>query len=225
VIRRLFTTVVVLAVLAVLADRGAELVAARLVADRTQRAADLASRPSVTIRGFPFLTQVVRGRYQEIDVTAHDVTVGGLRFATVAVRLSGVRIELGHAVRGQVRAVPVRAGSGSAFLAFADLDGWVAAHGLPLSVEPGPGDQVRVSGSVSVLGQRLSAHAAAAVSVLNGELVLTPVGVGSALVAALTVRVPVSELPLGVALTGVTVQPGGLQFSAQSSGLDIPVTG
>ena len=72
-------TIRVLIVLAILAgigfaaDRYAAHVAAGEIASAVQTDAKLARKPHVTIKGFPFLTQVADGKYKHIDVTATDV--------------------------------------------------------------------------------------------------------------------------------------------------------
>ena len=60
----------VLAALLAAADRYLVHLAERTVAEQAQASADLRTRPTVTIHGFPFLTQAVRGRYARIDVSA-----------------------------------------------------------------------------------------------------------------------------------------------------------
>lgn len=61
---------VVTLVLLLLLDRAAEALTAPELAMKIQRAQHLSARPQVTVRGFPFLTQVLAGKYTEIDVSS-----------------------------------------------------------------------------------------------------------------------------------------------------------
>lgn len=70
--RRFLTVIVVLVLLVVVVDRAAWWFAQGTIADQVQSEADLSSRPEVKVGGFPFLTQVLRGRYQQIDATLKD---------------------------------------------------------------------------------------------------------------------------------------------------------
>lgn len=67
---RLLLVLVVLAGCVIGADRGAAWLAARLAATRVQSTEHLAQRPRVLVHGTPFLPQIVRGRYQAVEVWA-----------------------------------------------------------------------------------------------------------------------------------------------------------
>ncbi len=76
--RKLLIGVIILAVLLVVADRVSVAVAENQISDRLTSAYGLAGKPGVTITGFPFLTQVVTGDYQQIDVSASQVPAAAL---------------------------------------------------------------------------------------------------------------------------------------------------
>jgi len=78
-------------VLLLLLDPAAEAVNAHELAVKIQRAQHLSTRAHVTVRGFPFLTQVLAGKYTEIDVSSDSpVTNRGVTLSSVSVRLQGV---------------------------------------------------------------------------------------------------------------------------------------
>jgi hypothetical protein len=89
-VSKLFWFLVVLALLAVGADRVGNYVAERTAADALQSSQSLDSRPDVTIHGFPFLTQFAAGRYDHVSVDAREVRVGT---SQDAVTLSTVHLD------------------------------------------------------------------------------------------------------------------------------------
>lgn len=86
---------VVTLLLPLLLDQAAEALTAHELAVKIQRAQHLSTRPHVTVRGFPFLTQVLDGKYTEIDVSSDSpVTNRGVTLSSVSVRLHGVHVGL-----------------------------------------------------------------------------------------------------------------------------------
>lgn len=82
--------VVAVAVAAVLADRLAYLAVSRLVAGRIALATQPAARPVIRISGFPFLTQLLAGRYRQVSVTLGTFTTAGVDFTGVTAQLADV---------------------------------------------------------------------------------------------------------------------------------------
>jgi hypothetical protein len=214
-VRRLLAGLLLLAVLLVVADRVGVRVAEREVAVQAQRDGGLPERPDVEVRGVPFLTQVVRGRYD--DVRLHTAgRLGGAQVRDLDVQLTGVRLPLRDLLAGSVDAVPADRVRGSAVLDY----GWLSsqAHGLRVSPD---GDRLRVEGSVRVLGRQLGAAASSTVR-LDGDAVRVRAqsfSTGSGPVDALLGRalgdrfdfgVRLGALPFGLHLAGLRVRPDGL---------------
>lgn len=95
-LRRALIAVAVLLGLFVAADRISLAVAEDVAAQTIKDSQHLPSTPSVSVHGFPFLTQLASGNYDDIDVTAHGLEVGDsirqLRIRSVAVTLHSVTI-------------------------------------------------------------------------------------------------------------------------------------
>lgn len=225
--RRLLIVIAVLVVLFVVVDRLAAYAASQAVAAQVQRSQNLASKPRVTIGGFPFLPQASSGKYRSIDVRIDGLRPAGLRIAEVDAHLHGVRVSLGNALSGNVKSVPVESVDATALLAYADLSRTV--DGIPLSVTAAANGEVRVSGQLSAFGVAVPASALCTVSVDANELhaVVRSVDVAgvslsteiTSLVRAnfgFTERVP---LPFGLHLTGVRVAEDGIVVSAAGAGL------
>lgn len=222
-VRRLLIVVLVLAALAVAADRVGVRVAERTVAEQAQASADLRARPTVRIHGFPFLTQALEGRYDRIDVSARDLDRGGVRVSRLEATLRGVRVELGDAVGGSVSSIPVEGLDATAVVTFADLAHRSGVMGLTIAPE---GDGARVTGRVTVLGRTVQASALSRVTLRAGRIAVTAQSVRvlgqsspavlRGLAGALDLLVPVGRLPYDLELTGLDVTPEGVLLQARS---------
>jgi len=220
---RWLLALLVLAGLLVAADRLAVRAVEDAVATRLATAGGLTATPEVDVRGTPFLTQAVRGRYDDVAVRAGDVPVGDLRLDRFEARLRGLEVPLSDAVRGDVQQVPVEALTGRAVLSYEQLSSAVADRGLRVS-SAGDG-RVRVTGSVRVLGRTLEASAVSS-AVLEGSTVVVTAErfeVGAAAADAvlsralgnrLDLRVEIGSLPYGLRLTGLTAGPEGVVLTA-----------
>lgn len=212
---------------AVVVDRLAAAAVDRAVAARLAEAARLSATPQVQVRGFPFLTQAVRGRYEDVAVRASSVPVGALRLSTFSAQLHGVEVPLGDALSGSVTAVPVASIDATAVLGWADLTAALGDRGL--SVSPATNGLVRVTGSLTVLGRTLEASALSRPVLQGREIVVTAerfeVGnsaadavLSRALGSRLDFRLTLGALPFGLRLTSLTTGPDGVVLGARSDG-------
>lgn len=144
-LRRLLVALVVGAALLLAVDRiGAY--AASQVADsraRQQGAGDV----NVRILGFPFLTQVARGRYDRVTISERRIAGTGLTLDSLYATARGVRLPLSDLVHGRVVQVPIDEVDGSAVLTYAALSSSITQavglrSGLTLSVTPHGTNQV-----------------------------------------------------------------------------------
>jgi len=217
--KSLLVVLLVLVALVVVADRAVEQVAEGVVSRQLEP--ELGTRPTVEIGGFPFLTQALRGRYDRIDVSAGDVTRGDVTVQDFTATLTGTRVPMSDVLAGSIEEVPVDRLRGGALVPYSAL----TRRGV--QVEPA-GDRVRLSGTLSVLGQTVDASGLADVAVDGQDLVLTAREVTAAGVTAtgpladallplLTVRYRVPELPYGLQLRDVDVEPGGVRVGGTAS--------
>ncbi len=142
-IRVLVVLVVVLAGLSVAADRLSVLYAEHRAADAIRNSQDLSSEPSVSIKGFPFLTQVIGRKLDEVTVSAAGVrtpknaAMGSLRISRMDADLHGV--ELSGGFKGFV----ADEATGSALVSYTDLSA-VAPIGATVAYG-GSGSKVKVT--------------------------------------------------------------------------------
>ena len=220
--KKLLIALVVLLALAVGADRLAAYVAGQVVASKLRTTAGLATDPAVTITGFPFLTQALAGRYDKIEVEARDVDRGGVRLSRLHVDLLGARIPMRAALSGHVPAVPVEGLRGAVTLTYADL----SRGRTSLRVTPLPGNQVAVTGRLTLLGATVTAGTRSTVTLSGNSLVITAQSLSidgqssalldSAIAGKLDLKVPLGTLPYGLRLTSVRITAAGAVVAATS---------
>ena len=212
----------VLLVLALIADRVAAHAAQSAVATRLQAELKLADKPAVSAHGFPFLTQLFGGRYRDVEVTAQGVTAQQFSDLTVHAHLRGLHAPFSKITSGEVDEVPVDRVEGTVGLPYDQIARATNIPGLSLTAS---GDTVRVSGTLTVLGQTFTASAHARAEVRNGTVIVTadhaqvlgvrlPTAVLPVVERGLSFVLPVQNLPFGLRLTGVQVTPADLRVSA-----------
>jgi LmeA-like phospholipid-binding len=219
--RKLLIGVAVLAVLLVAADRISVAVAENQISDRLTSAYGLPDKPRVSITGFPFLTQVAAGDYQQIDVSASQVSAGGATLHDLEVRLSGVHATVGQVLGNGSSMVTADHAAGSAMVGFGTVD-----RRLPGGLRLHPdGKNLSVSGRVAYHGAHIPVSATVRVGVSDSGIKVSPVRVNvaglpglpvSAYSSQLRIVVPLSTLPLHLHLTSVHVTPDGLRIAASA---------
>jgi hypothetical protein len=217
-VRGVVGTVVVVAVLAggaVVADGIArDRTEDRLAGDIQQQIEGLETRPDVTIGGWPFLTQVVGGELDQVDITAEEAVLEGLTLQDVTVRLTGVSTDQPTTARtaeltgvapvdrlGDVLDLPVElAAQDGALVASGDV------LGIPLEITLLPSAAGR---EIAIEVERISAGGGAF------DLGAIP-GIEGAFDG---LTVPVEQLPEGLELTDVRVD--GDVILLEAAGQDV----
>lgn len=233
--RKLAVALIVLVALAVGLDRLAVVVATRQLASRVQTAEALTTRPQASIRGFPFLTQVFGGRYDDVRLTVRGLVRDGTRVDTVALRAQGVHVRLADALGGRLTSVPVDRGEGTVLLTFADLDALSRRYGArAVTFSSGGGSRLRLTGSLTVRGVTTAVSAEATIRIEGGRLRVLPLpgaldqvptqgGLRDSAVRLFTLTVPLPALPFGLRVTGGAITRDGLTATATGSRIVIPV--
>lgn len=154
--RRRLTVVLVLLVLLVAADRVAAWATERSIAKRVTETGSVTGTTtgtvSVDFAGFPFVAQVLRGRYQEMRIrTAVATTDRGIPISDVDVRALSVRLPLHELLRGGRRLEAERV-EGTALVHYDAVAVALELRNLQLSGENGA---VRMRTTVTVAGVSL----------------------------------------------------------------------
>jgi hypothetical protein len=226
-VRGLVVLVVMLVLLLVAADRVAWWLAEEGVANAIQQSEDLPNRPEVAIGGFPFLTQALAGRYDQVDVRFVELPAEeAVTIAELDTRLSGVRVPLRDIIDQSVQQTPVDQASASARVSFDALNAAAAARSTnQLSAIFGPGssfDQVSVTGTFRGPLGSVSLQGEARILVDDGSLVVTllpdtlnlPRAVQAALARLIGQTYKLPPLPLDFKATSVAVAADGITVTA-----------
>jgi LmeA-like phospholipid-binding len=223
-------SVVLLLVLLVVADRFAARVAGQVVAQQIKKSQHLTTTPKVTIDGFPFLTQLVAGKYDQVDATALDIHNGDVRATSTTLHLYGVHLDAADVLSQSVKAIPVDRGAGTVVLSWADINAIVKPSGV--KVTPEKGGAVAVSGSVTVEGQTVKGTGTGTVEAVPGGIRVTVANIKAAGLTAtvtsllrtkLSFTIPTSNLPFGVKVLSLTTTSTGVIVQAAIGNFTIPV--
>lgn len=187
-------------------------ISALLVADRVANlltAPGQSRPPTVRFNAFPFLPQLVTGRYARVDLGAPEVPVAGLRVTDLRAELSGVHLGMGTLLRSGKGRLAIDRIDVSASVDYVDLNSYLKQQpGSPhITVDRGA---LRLTAVLpGPFGLRQPITAAARIGLDDQHLTIQPVGlaigrvdlpVRDQLSTLLTVRVPLS-LPYGLAVT------------------------
>ncbi|MFE4872864.1 DUF2993 domain-containing protein [Streptomyces sp. NPDC056682] len=240
-LRILLIIAVVLGGIFVAVDRIAVNIAESKTADKIKSSQRLASTPDVSIKGFPFLTQVLGKELDEVDVSLSGVTAtaGGhsVNVTEVTAELHAVRIDssFSSAVAGRAE--------GAAQISYADLSkaapkGATVGYAGPERAAKG---QVKVTGSLTDLlegqgvtlppaikallaGQKVSAYSTVSlagtgsVQLRAESLPRLPVpGFDQRLRKAVDYDLKIDGMPSSIKLNKVTASEAGLRFSGEGT--------
>jgi hypothetical protein len=105
--RRILISVFVLVALLVGADFGAAAYAEHTVSEKARQQLNLSDDPSVTIHGFPFITQALAGNYSHISLAASGVPIKNLKDVAVNAELTNVTAPLSDLANGNTSAIKI----------------------------------------------------------------------------------------------------------------------
>ncbi|MFH8800304.1 DUF2993 domain-containing protein [Streptomyces sp. NPDC017936] len=232
-LRILLVVVVVLGGLFVLADRLAVNFAEDEVADRLRTTENLAATPDVSIKGFPFLTQVVGGELDDVEVGIQDYEAAGaegrkIRIDDLEAHMKGVEFS------GDYSSATASSATGTASISYAELLKTAASE--PTEIGPatarvtgladGGNGKIKVTVEVSALGMKQTVPVLSTVTV-EGDTVRvhadTLPSFGGVQAAEDQVRgitdfeQKIDDLPGGIQLDKVETGQNGVNISVKGS--------
>lgn len=212
-------------------DRLARVLVQHQAARQIAAATGTTRAPTVDITGFPFLTQLARGRFDEVRLGLPDPRsgTGAVRVRRVDAVLTGVRVPPTQLLHADVTSAMADHVHVVATVDYSALDQVVADLG-PGAVDvryssAGP-HRVRVTGSVSTPVGTVSLGAVARVTIVAGRLRVVPVPgalarvptvIRSKVTDLLTVSIAIPPLPYGLTPSGLVVAGDGLRLTADGS--------
>jgi hypothetical protein len=242
--RRLLTVVIVLVLLllggALVLDRVGKSYAERELGNRIQQ--EISSQnstsgtPDVTIEGFPFLTQVASGDYQEVKIAVPDFAApngagGTVKMSSLDISAQDVRAPLdtlrngGEVIAGSV--------TGAGTIGYAEITTLVNQDGLRLSERDG---KLAASVQLEIPGQpSIEVSGITNLTVENGSLRVRFSEVTSkdlpalpflqTMIDALAYDLKIPELPLNLVVRDVQVLPAGLRVTADANDVNLSAGG
>jgi DUF2993 family protein len=211
-------TILVLALSIALADRVCATLAERKASEYLSE--PFGHPPAVRVHGTPFLTQALRGRYGDIEVSGGGLQIGEMAGATLEAHLFNAHLPPRELLGGRMTELPCERVEGRIVLPYGEIARVSRVPGLTLRFER---DRLVASASLPVPGisqvARVSGHAA--LSVNGGTVWLRvrrvsvagislPSLVVSQLLPSLNVPIPLPRLPYGLRLDELKPVASGL---------------
>ncbi|GAB3988035.1 DUF2993 domain-containing protein [Actinoallomurus acanthiterrae] len=181
--------------------------------------------PKVSIKGFPFLTQALDGRYDEIDVNVGELTEQGVRLTDTTVALKGVTAPMSDAMHGDASKMVADTATSTATIGYDDVNKQ-APNNMKVSAQ---GSELQVRGPYTVLGVTRTVTATVTVEPSGRSVRVVPQKVKAGGMAvpvglvrqAFTFTMPVKGLPLGTRISDVQVKPEGLRVSTTAQNVKL----
>ncbi|MGW1818850.1 LmeA family phospholipid-binding protein [Streptomyces sp. NPDC002125] len=228
-LRILLIIAVVLGGVFVAADRAAVYFAESEAEDRVTFGSAEAGSTEISIKGFPFLTQLAGSELDQVDVTVRDMRAKAagreLRIGEIRAQLHQVTLGAGYTSAKAARATGTAVVSYAALTEAAD-DGVTVAYG-------GNG-KVKVTGSVRIplLDREIERSVLSTVTLVDGDTVKVRAdevpgegipGLEDLVRQKTDFERGIGGLPDGLKLEKIEVAPGGLEISM--TGADIELAG
>ena len=181
------------------------------------------SKPDVSIKGFPFLTQLAGRHFQDIQISSRKVKAGPVEIQNINAELSNVHLNSGFS-GGTVGHL-----SGAGVIAFGSLSnaiGSLAGGGqlgqlvgaAGLTLKPAGSHKVKASINLLISGSATWQIIRVSGTEIRVHLVSSSGGLPGALLSSLrNISVPIPKLPLGMKIQGVTVTTAGISVRVTGS--------
>jgi hypothetical protein len=215
--RGLVITLIVLIGLLIAADFGAKAYAESAIASKID-SSGLGVKPSVSIEGFPFLTQVAARNLKQIDINASNFTVKQVVISSLHATATGVR------PNASFNGATINQINGTVVVSFTTITNLVPVPGLTVSADPADGpNAIKLNSSLGGATGKIVQDSPSKITVDVGNLTglagLASLLGGSALASSYTFDIP--QLPAGLVVRSVSVTSQGIvaKASAQNTTL------
>lgn len=199
--------VVVIVILLVVSDRVANALAENEMASQVQSSLSLSGKPSVSIGGFPFWTQLFAHDFKTVNVSASNETTGPLTIQSLNATLNGMHFQ---GLNSKTATVDNLTANGLiTFTALGNAGG--VPQGVTLSADGA--NQVKANVDIGPISSSVTAQVTQSGSNGIRVHVIDAGGVPTDILGSLadfTVSIP--KLPAGVSITNVSVTQQGIQI-------------
>lgn len=221
---RWIVIIVVLVAVLLGLDFGARAVAESVMASKIQQQG-LQSKPSVSIAGFPFLTQAAGRDFRHVTISATDVPEGPVTITTLNAAATGIRLSSYAFSSGTIGNL-----SGTAVISFGSLASTLTTQFGPLGsllngaglnlTDAGP-DEIRATLNLLVTsGSAVWRVTRVSGNTLNIHLVSSSGVPASVLGSIQDLNLQIPKLPMGLTIDSLSVTPNGVVGLV--SGHDVP---
>jgi len=208
----LLITLAVLAVLLVIGDQVARAYAQNMIASKIETSSGMSAKPSVTIQGFPFLTQVAEHDLRTVDISASNVPAGKVTITSIKATATGVHLNSGFT------SATVDQINGTALITFASLENALGVSGVAtISADPAAGpNAIKLSaGAIGAITGYVKVTGPNEVTVQMGSLSGLAALLGGAVpIQNQTFQIP--KLPAGLVVRSVSVASQGVVGTASA---------
>ena len=207
--------VIVLLILLVIGDRVALAVTENDMASQFQ-ANGLPVKPSVTIEGFPFLTQLAAKDFNKVDISASNVPAGPVTINSIHATINGLHISS----YSSTASAKVDHMTATAFISFGAL---AAAGGIGggsgITVTPAGTDKVKITAGIGgIFSDTEEAQITSSGQTINIKVLPSGSAVGSLLSSfgSFSFSLP-KGVPASLRITNLSLNSQGLTVSAAAS--------
>jgi hypothetical protein len=208
-------TLIVLAILLVIGDRVA------LAITENEMASQFAAngfpvKPSVTIEGFPFLTQLAAKDFKKVDISASNIPAGPVTISTLKATITGLHIS-SFSSSATARVDHLTA---TAFISFGALAAAGGLDGTGITVTPDGTNKLKITAGIGGLSDTEEAQITqTGPQTISVKLLPSSGGVLGSLLssfASFSFTLP-KGVPASIRITGLTLNTQGLTVSAAAS--------
>jgi hypothetical protein len=210
----LIIVLVLLVALFVAADRILAAYTQNMIASTIQTQADLSAKPSVTIKGFPFLTQVAARDVRQVDISATNVTAAKTKVTISSLTATATGVHINSSFNGAT----IDQINGSVLITYSALENVLQIPGATIAADPSGGaNAVTIGeGSLASATGHVTLTSANRVTVqldsLGGLAGLLSGAFGSSSSYNLTIP----ALPIGLKVTGLSTTSQGVVLRASA---------
>jgi len=208
----LVAVLVLIVALFVAADRIAVAYAQNMIASKIQSQAGLSAKPSVSIKGFPFLTQVAARDIKRVDINASNVTEAKVTISSITATATGVHLNSGFngATIDQI--------NGTALITYSSLENVLQIPGATIAPDPsgGAGAVTISEGSLASATGHIVLTAANKVTVQVNSLGGLAGLLSGAFGSSSSYNITIPALPVGLQVTGLSTTSQGVELQASA---------
>ena len=203
------TLVILIVALFVAADRIAVGYAQNTIASKIQSQANLSGKPSVTIEGFPFLTQIAAHDINRVDISASNVVENRVTISSIKATATGVHLSSGFngATIDQI--------NGTALITYQSLEAVLGIPGATITPDPAAGPNgVTISGPLGSATGTVTLTSPTQITVHVNSLRGLAALLGGLLGQTGSYVFSIPTLPVGLMVTGVSQTSQGVMLQA-----------